>query len=665
MTPSNMLCSLFGRCNMKNTSVLYRNSKCYFVVHSFLRRTQPKQCFSVVSKRFFSVSHVKFPKNGTNGKTSNIVKKNTSVPKASELRRLMKAAHPERWKIAGAVCLLVISSSVSLAVPFYMGKIIDIINESAHDGTLMEKLTTICSYLLVVFAVGALANFGRSYLMDVSAMKIIQQIRQKLFSSVMKQDIGFFDKTKTGELISRLSTDSYLVGRSVTFNISDGLRALAQALGATGMMVYTSPKLALIAMGIVPPIVVMSKIYGSYVRKITTQVQDSLAAATSVAEEKVSNIRTVRSFTKEKEEMESYNKALQKVLSLGYKQALASAVFWGSTGFSGNLIVLSVFYAGGYMMSESMLTIGELSAFLLYAAYIGISLSGMTSFYSELNKGLGASTRIWELTDRVPQVPFTGGIVPIKPLQGKIDFREVNFKYPSREESSILSRLNLTMPPGTVTAVVGASGSGKSTLGSLLLRFYDPNSGEIYLDDVNIRDIDPQWLRHQIGVVSQEPALFSCSIADNIRYGATDPSVVTSEMVEDAARQAFADIFIRNFPQQYDTLVGERGLMLSGGQKQRIALARAIIKNPKILLLDEATSALDSESEYYVKEALHRLMVGRTVITIAHRLSTIREADQIAVLDKGAVAELGSYEQLTAMQDGIFRKLVEKQTITY
>ncbi|XP_052769757.1 ATP-binding cassette sub-family B member 10, mitochondrial-like isoform X2 [Mya arenaria] len=546
-----------------------------------------------------------------------------------------------------------------------MGKIIDIINESAHDGTLMEKLTTICSYLLVVFAVGALANFGRSYLMDVSAMKIIQQIRQKLFSSVMKQDIGFFDKTKTGELISRLSTDSYLVGRSVTFNISDGLRALAQALGATGMMVYTSPKLALIAMGIVPPIVVMSKIYGSYVRKITTQVQDSLAAATSVAEEKVSNIRTVRSFTKEKEEMESYNKALQKVLSLGYKQALASAVFWGSTGFSGNLIVLSVFYAGGYMMSESMLTIGELSAFLLYAAYIGISLSGMTSFYSELNKGLGASTRIWELTDRVPQVPFTGGIVPIKPLQGKIDFREVNFKYPSREESSILSRLNLTMPPGTVTAVVGASGSGKSTLGSLLLRFYDPNSGEIYLDDVNIRDIDPQWLRHQIGVVSQEPALFSCSIADNIRYGATDPSVVTSEMVEDAARQAFADIFIRNFPQQYDTLVGERGLMLSGGQKQRIALARAIIKNPKILLLDEATSALDSESEYYVKEALHRLMVGRTVITIAHRLSTIREADQIAVLDKGAVAELGSYEQLTAMQDGIFRKLVEKQTITY
>ncbi|WAR19688.1 ABCBA-like protein [Mya arenaria] len=597
MTPSNMLCSLFGRCNMKNTSVLYRNSKCYFVVHSFLRRTQPKQCFSVVSKRFFSVSHVKFPKNGTNGKTSNIVKKNTSVPKASELRRLMKAAHPERWKIAGAVCLLVISSSVSLAVPFYMGKIIDIINESAHDGTLMEKLTTICSYLLVVFAVGALANFGRSYLMDVSAMKIIQQIRQKLFSSVMKQDIGFFDKTKTGELISRLSTDSYLVGRSV----------------------YTSPKLALIAMGIVPPIVVMSKIYGSYVRKITTQVQDSLAAATSVAEEKVSNIRTVRSFTKEKEEMESYNKALQK------------------TGFSGNLIVLSVFYAGGYMMSESMLTIGELSAFLLYAAYIGISLSGMTSFYSELNKGLGAS-----------------GIVPIKPLQGKIDFREVNFKYPSREESSILSRLNLTMPPGTVTAVVGASGSGKSTLGR-----------EIYLDDVNIRDIDPQWLRHQIGVVSQEPALFSCSIADNIRYGATDPSVVTSEMVEDAARQAFADIFIRNFPQQYDTLVGERGLMLSGGQKQRIALARAIIKNPKILLLDEATSALDSESEYYVKEALHRLMVGRTVITIAHRLSTIREADQIAVLDKGAVAELGSYEQLTAMQDGIFRKLVEKQTITY
>lgn len=585
-------------------------------------------------------------------------------PKINEIKRLMQIASSENLRIAGAICFLVVSSGVTLAVPYCMGKVIDIINTAAHDGTLMEKLNSFCSMLLIVFVIGGLANFGRVYLMSIAEERIIMKIRSMLFSSIMKQEVSFFDKTKTGELISRLSSDTSMVGNCVTFNISDGLRSLAQAGGSIGMMVYVSPKLTLIALGIVPPVAILSIYYGRYIKSLTKRTQESLADATAVAEERMSNIRTVRAFVKEKVEVGKYNEALQKVLDLAYKEALASGIFWGGTGLSGNLIVLSVFYAGGMMMNESLLTIGDLSAFLLYAAYIGVSLSGMSSFYSEIMKGLGASTRIFELTYRQPLIPISGGLVPEKPVVGEIVLDNVSFTYPSRPDAPILSDLSIHMPAGSVTAFVGSSGSGKSTIGNMLLRFYDPSSGKIMLDGYDIKDLDPSWLRENIAVVSQEPTLFACSIADNIRYGASDPSAVTMDMIEEAASKANALMFIRRFPEQFDTLVGERGMMLSGGQRQRIAIARAILKNPKILLLDEATSALDAESEYYVKEALDRMMVGRTVITIAHRLSTIRSANQIAVLDSGRVAELGTYKELMRIQDGIFQKLVERQTIT-
>ncbi|XP_050404463.1 ATP-binding cassette sub-family B member 10, mitochondrial [Patella vulgata] len=582
-----------------------------------------------------------------------------------DILKLIGLAKPEKWKIVGAVCLLLISSSVSMAVPFCLGKVIDIIYTASQDGTLVEKLNNICKILVGIFLIGALANFGRVYLMQISGQNIVKRMRERLFNSILQQEIGFFDKNKTGELINRLSTDTSIVGTSVTMNISAGLRSSAQAIGGLGMMFYVSPKLAAISLAIVPPVAICSIIYGRYIKNITKKVQDSLANATQVAEERISNVRTVRAFAQESKECQSYSEKISKVLQLQYKEALAQGVFWGFSGLSGNMIILSVFYNGGLMMTESQITVGDLTAFLLYAAYVGISIAGLSSFYTELMRGLGASSRIWQLVEKQPTIPLTGGIIPSTPVQGNIEFRNIGFHYPTRSDVSIFTDLNLSVPSGNITAVVGASGSGKSTLGHLLLRFYDPQSGNVYLDNEDINSLNPTWLRNHIGTVSQEPILFSSSIADNIAYGAGDISTVKTEDIWDAARKANAYKFIVNFPEGFDTMVGERGLMLSGGQRQRIAIARAILKNPKILLLDEATSALDSESEYLVQEALERLMIGRTVITIAHRLSTIKSANQIAVIDSGKIAEVGSYSDLMRIQDGIFKKLVERQTITY
>ncbi|XP_048240806.1 ATP-binding cassette sub-family B member 10, mitochondrial-like isoform X1 [Haliotis rufescens] len=402
----------------------------------------------------------------------------TAVPKISDVKRLIGLAKPERLKLAGALGLLVVSSGVTMAVPFCIGKVIDIIYTASQEGKMEEKLNSLCQILLVVFLLGGVANFGRVYLMTVAGQNIVKRLREKLFNSVMKQEIGFFDKTKTGELINRLSADASLVGQSVTNNISDGLRSIAQAVGGVGMMVYVSAKLTAISLGIVPPVALVSIIYGRYVRNITKQVQTSLADATQLAEEKVGNIRTVRAFAQEEKECAAYDQKISHVLKLSYKEALARGIFWGFTGMSGNVIVLSVFYYGGLMMTESQMTVGELSAFLLYAAYVGVSMGGLTTFYTELMRGLGASSRLWQLVDREPRIPVAAGLSPSMSPQGNINFNNINFHYPSRPETTIFSDLSLNVPSGSVTAVVGPSGSGKSTLGSLLLRMYDPTQGK-------------------------------------------------------------------------------------------------------------------------------------------------------------------------------------------
>merc|ERR1719220_1778703 len=383
-------------------------------------------------------------------------------------------------------------------------------------------------------------------------------------------------------------------------------------LAGVGMMFYMSPQLAFVGLAVVPPVSIWGMFMGKKVKNVSKDLQDTLAASTSLAQEKISNIRTVRSFAMETSEVEGYKKQMGEGLVKGEREAMVQAKFYGVTGMAGNMIVLTVLYYGGSLVTNDVLTVGNLASFVLYSAYVGIGLSGVSTFYGEMMKGLGASTRLWELTDRTPLIPPVGGIVPVNP-KGQIRFENVSFAYPTRPDQEILKSLNLDIPPKTVVAIVGPSGSGKSTIGSLLLRLYSPNSGSVSLDGQEIGSLDPNFLRTYIGTVSQEPVLFSSSIRDNILYGAPNPEKVSQEDLERAAKEANAHNFIMAFPEGYDTLVGERGVMLSGGQKQRVAIARAIIKQPGLLLLDEATSALDSASEHeVVKVALERIMRGRS-----------------------------------------------------
>ncbi|XP_037000009.2 ATP-binding cassette sub-family B member 10, mitochondrial [Artibeus jamaicensis] len=581
----------------------------------------------------------------------------------SEARKLLGLAYPERRRLAAAVGFLAVSSVITMSAPFFLGRIIDVIyTDPAADCS--SSLTRLCLALSGVFLCGAAANAVRVYLMQTSGQRVVNRLRASLFSSILKQEVAFFDKTRTGELINRLSADTALLGRSVTENLSDGLRAGAQASVGIGMMFFVSPHLATFVLSVVPPISILAVMYGRYLRKLTKVTQDSLAQATQLAEERIGNIRTVRAFGKESTEIEKYNSKVDYVLQLARKEAFARAGFFGATGLSGNLIVLSVLYKGGLLMGSAHMTVGELSSFMLYAFWVGLSIGGLSSFYSELMKGLGAGGRLWELLERKPELPFNEGLVlNEKSFQGTLEFKNVHFTYPARPEVPIFQDFSLSIPSGSVTALVGPSGSGKSTVLSLLLRLYDPVSGTVSLDGHDIRQLNPVWLRSKIGAVSQEPILFSCSIAENIAYGADNPSAVTAEQVEKVAEVANAAAFIRNFPQGFSTVVGEKGVLLSGGQKQRIAIARALLKNPKILLLDEATSALDAENEYLVQEALDRLMEGRTVLIIAHRLSTIKNANMVAVLDQGKIIECGKHRELLAKPDGLYRKLMNKQSL--
>ncbi|KAF2868187.1 P-loop containing nucleoside triphosphate hydrolase protein [Massariosphaeria phaeospora] len=578
----------------------------------------------------------------------------------SEVWRLIKIARPELKSLSWAFLFLLVSSAVSMSVPFSIGRILDIATHGEGSSELLLGLdpTTFYIALAGVLTTGAAANFGRIIILRIVGERIVARLRSQLYRKTFVQNAEFFDANRVGDLISRLGSDTIIVGKSITQNMSDGLRSIVAGVAGFAMMGWVSIKLTGILALIGPPVAVSAFIAGRSLRNISRKIQKNLGTLTKVAEERLGNVRTSQAFAGEVQEASRYNRQIKRIFALGKKEAFVAASFYGSTGLMGNLTVVAVLYVGSGMVKSGTITIGELSSFLMYTAYAGSSMVGLSGFWGEMMKGVGAASRLFELQDRNPTISPTKG-ERVLSARGPIEFKHLTFSYPTRPAVKIFKDLNFRIEQGTNVAIVAPSGAGKSTVASLLLRFYVPTEGTILIDGRDITKLNAKQLRRKIGFVGQEPVLFSGSIAENIAYGI--PNATRAEIVA-AARKANCE-FISDFPEGLETHVGARGTQLSGGQKQRIAIARALIKKPDILILDEATSALDAESETLVNQALSKLLrENNTTISIAHRLSTIKRSDRIICIGAdGQVAEEGTYHDLANNPTGAFNKLMEWQ----
>ncbi|KAJ4319770.1 ATP-binding cassette permease mdl1 [Neodidymelliopsis sp. IMI 364377] len=577
-----------------------------------------------------------------------------------EIWRLIKIARPEMGTLSWAFVFLLFSSAISMSIPFSIGRILDAATQAEKtDGLLFGMdMTTFYVALAGVLCAGAAANFGRIVILRIVGERIVARLRSQLYRKTFVQNAEFFDANRVGDLISRLGSDTIIVGKSITQNLSDGLRSLVSGAAGFAMMGFVSLKLTGILALIAPPVAVVAFISGRSLRTLSRKIQKNLGTLTKIAEERLGNVRTSQAFVGEVQEAARYNRQIKRIFQLGRKEAVVAAGFYGSTGLMGNLTIIAILYVGGSMVKSGVISVGELSSFLMYTAYAGSSMVGLSGFYGEMMKGVGAASRLFELQDREPTISPTRG-EPVRSARGPIEFKTVSFAYPTRPAVSIFKDINFKIEQGTNVAIVAPSGAGKSTVASLLLRFYVPTAGTITIDGRDITKLNAKQLRRKIGFVGQEPVLFSGTIAENIAYGA--PQATRAEIVA-AARKANCQ-FISDFPDGLETHVGARGTQLSGGQKQRIAIARALIKKPDILILDEATSALDAESETLVNQALGKLLAeNNTTISIAHRLSTIKRSDRIICINAdGQVAEEGTYKDLSSNPDGAFSKLMEWQ----
>jgi ABC transporter fused permease/ATP-binding protein len=570
------------------------------------------------------------------------------------VQRVLALAWPEAPRLAAGVFFLALGSAAGLLYPQGIRVIVD----GVLGGGRSELVDRAASAMVVIALVQAVAVAARFYLFFTSGQRVVAQLRERLYGHILEQEIAFFDERRTGELTSRLASDATVLQTAASANISMVLRNAAQALGGVGFLLYTSPLLTALMLAVVPPVAIGGVLYGRRVRKLSKQVQDALAESGEVAEETISGIRTVRSFAAEEVESRRYEAKVEQSFQLGQRVARASSGFLALGSFAAFAAAALVFWYGGRLVVRGVLTVGGLTSFLVYTLLVAFALAGLADLWADFMRSVGAAERVFELLDRTPGMAFAVGEQPAS-ARGHVEFQKVRFAYPTRKQVVVVDNVDLALEPGELVALVGPSGAGKSTIAALLARLYDPDAGRILLDGRDVRELHPQWLRRQIGAVAQEPILFSTSIAENIRYGRPGASLAE---VERAARTANADGFITAFPQGYDTLGGERGVQLSGGQKQRVAIARAVLKDPRILVLDEATSALDAESEHLVKDALDRIMEGRTTLVIAHRLSTVLHADRVVVLDAGRVVQSGRHAALMA-EEGLYRRLVERQFV--
>jgi ABC transporter fused permease/ATP-binding protein len=570
----------------------------------------------------------------------------------SKLGGIFRFLLPYKLAFISGLVFLLFSSLTLLTFPFVAGKLID----TAQGSTwIVNDVNSIALILIGILAVQSIFSFFRVWLFALVSERSMRDIRQQLYGRLVRLPMTFFDKRRTGELISRITADVSQLQDTFSTTLAELFRQVVTLVAGIGFLLFNTPKLTVFMLGTFPVLILIAMFFGRFIRKLSKKTQDELAAANVIVEETLQSISTVKSFVGEAYESARYGKGLNAVVGVAlttakYRGAFISFIIFALFGG-----IVAVMWYGASLVAEGQMSVGELVSFVLYTTFIGGSIAGLGDIYSQLQKAIGSSERVLEIMDEEPE--SASGAVSTH-FEGKIEFEEVGFRYPTRPEVEVLKNVSFQVGSGEKVALAGHSGAGKSTIIQLLLRFYETEKGSVRIDGRDVKDWDLKALRSKIGIVPQEVLLFGGSIRENIAYAKPD---ATEDEIILAAKKANAWQFISQFPEGLGTLVGERGVKLSGGQRQRVAIARAILKDPAILILDEATSSLDAESESLVQQALDELMKGRTTLIIAHRLTTIRKVDRIYALSEGRIVEQGSHKELLADEGGFYANLVRLQ----
>lgn len=572
-------------------------------------------------------------------------------PSSDQIKRLFSYLAPYRGYMFIAVIALVVGAGLGLVFPWIMQSLVDSVLTQGDS----DQLNRITAFLIATFLIRSVFYYFQGYSLSYIGERIVVDLRRQTYQHLHQLSLRFFTDRRTGELVSRLSSDVTLVRTVLTNNVATVLSQSLTFIGSLVLMLILNWRLTLFILALAPVVAISGAIFGAQLRRLSTKVQDQLADGTALAEEALSQVRVVKAFVREGYETNRYTDQMERAFAATMRLTVVRAAFGPLITFFAFGSIAGILWFGGREVLASRLTGGALIAFIVYGVNIASSIGAFTSLYTQIQEALGASQRIFELIDEVPDVKDKADARELPRAKGRVTFDSVSFAYEGA--GAVLHDIALTIESGEVMALVGPSGAGKSTLFNLIPRFYDPTSGRVCLDDFDLRDVTLASLRSQIALVPQEVQLFSGSVRGNIRYGKLD---ATDSEIDAAARAANADEFIARLPNRYETLVGERGVKLSGGQRQRIAIARAILKDPRLLLLDEATSSLDSESEGLVQDALQKLMQNRTTVIIAHRLSTVHNAHRIAVLDQGRLVELGKHDELMT-RDGLYARLYKLQ----
>ena len=565
--------------------------------------------------------------------------------------RLLAYIKPYKKRLAAAVVCIIMAAGANLYLPWIIKDMIDDVLMSKD----MLMLNLIAAGILVVMFTRGVFYYGQSYLVSYVGQRVIIDVRSVLFRKFQKMPLSYYDRQQTGTVMSYITNDVSAMQSAIVDNLIELVTESSILIGSLAMMIYLDWKLSLLTLMTIPLVGFAMKIFGRKLKRSSTVIQERAAEITSLLQESISAIRVVKSFVRETYEIRRFDEQNWKNFQAAMKNVKLTSLLTPTVEFLAAIAVTFIVWFGGYEVVNEVITAGELVAFLTYAVNLANPVKRLSRVYAAIQRAMAAADRVFAVMDLEEKITDVPGAKPLPPIKGQVEFKDITFSY--KEGQPALQHISLKAEPGQMIALVGPSGSGKSTIANLIPRFYDVDSGTISIDGHDIRQVTADSLREQIGLVPQETMLFSTTVMENIRYGRLD---ATDEEVVEAARAANAEEFIKDLPEGYDTKLGERGLNLSGGQRQRLAIARAILKNPRVLILDEATSALDTESEKIVQDALDKLMVGRTSFVIAHRLSTIFNADQIFVVENGHLREHGTHEELLAA-GGLYSNLYNIQ----